>query len=57
MTTRKPAEPGQIYEFLKVCENDSVKKLAEVASNLLEGKEMPESWRSDLIPTNLQKEM
>ena len=38
-------------ELLNVCKKESVRRLAEVANNMLEGNKMPESWRkSDLIP-------
>ena len=41
---------GATSELLKVCKNESINKLAEVADDLLRGKEMPEAWRkSDLI--------
>ena len=57
MKAGKAARPsGVTSELLKVCKNNSVKKSAEVANELLQGTEMPESWRrSDLIPINLQK--
>ena len=32
-------------------------EVAEVANDLLKGKEMPESWRSDLIPIYKKKKM
>ena len=53
MQTEKAAGPsGVASELLKMCEDESVKKLIEVVNDLLKGKEMPESWRkSDLIPS------
>ena len=51
MKVEKAAEPSSVTsELLKVHKNDSGKKLAEVDDELLQGKEMPKSWRkSDLI--------
>ena len=41
---RKAVGPGSVTSILlKVCKNDSMKKLAEVADELLQGKKMPES--------------
>ena len=52
MNTGKAAGPsGVTVELLNVCKKESVRRLAEVANNMLEGNKMPESWRkSDLIP-------
>ena len=52
MNTGKAAGPsGVTVELLNVCKKESVKRLAEVSNNILEGNKMPESWRkSDLIP-------
>ena len=58
MKTRKAAGPnGKTSELLKVCKNDTTKKLAQVANDLLQEKEMPESWRRDLIPIYKKNEM
>ena len=47
---------SRISELLKACKNESVKKLVEVADELLQGKEMPESWRKNkLIQTDKEK--
>ena len=44
MKIKKAARPSGITsELLKVCQDVNVKKFAEVADNLLQGKEMPES--------------
>ena len=44
MKTGKAAGPSGITsELLKVCEDECVKKLAEVADDLLQQKEMPGS--------------
>ena len=38
-------------ELLNFCKKESVRRLAKVANNMLEGNKMPECWRkSDLIP-------
>ena len=52
MNTGKAAGPiGITVKLLNVCKKESVRRLAEVANNMLEGNKMPESWRkSDLIP-------
>ena len=52
MNTGKAAGPsGVTVELLNVCKKESVRRLAEVANNMLEGNKMSESWRkSDLIP-------
>ena len=52
MNTGKASGPsGVAVELVKVCKKKSVRRLAEVANNMLEGNKMPESWRkSDLIP-------
>ena len=52
MNTGKAAGlSGVTMELLNVCQKESVRRLAEVANNMLEGNKMPESWRkSDLIP-------
>ena len=52
MNTGKATEPsGVTVELLNVCEKESVRRLAKVANNMLEGNKMPECWRkSDLIP-------
>ena len=52
MKLRKAAGPsGVTSELLKICEDKSAKKFAEVADDLLQGKEMPEiSQKSDLLP-------
>ena len=51
MNTGKAAGPSRVtVELLNVCKQESVRRLAEVANNMLEGNKMPESWRkSDLI--------
>ena len=46
----KLPEPSGITSELQVCKSNSVVKLADVANNLFQKKEMSESWRSDLIP-------
>ena len=52
MNTGKAAGPsGVTVELLNVCKKESVRRLAKVANNMLEGNKMQESWRkSDLIP-------
>ena len=52
MNTGKTDGPsGVTVELLNVCKKESVRKLAKVANNMLEGNKMPECWRkSDLIP-------
>ena len=52
MNTGKAAEPSEVtVELLNVCKKESVRRLAKVANNMLEGNKMPECWRkSDLIP-------
>ena len=52
MNTGKAARPsGVSVELLNVCKKESVRRLAKVANNMLEGSKMPECWRkSDLIP-------
>ena len=52
MNTGKAAGPsGVTVELLNVCKKESVRRLAEVANNMLGGNKMPESRRkSDLIP-------
>ena len=54
---KKAARPSAITsELLKVCKNGRVRKLSEVANDLLEGKRMLRSWRrSDLIPIYKEK--
>ena len=48
MNQEKAAEPR---ELLNVCKKESVRILAEVANNMLEGNNTPEYWRKiDLIP-------
>ena len=49
--TGKAAGPSDVTsELLKVCQDESVKKLPEMADDLLKGIEMHESWRkSDSI--------
>ena len=50
MNTGKAGPSGVTVELLNVCKKESVRRLAEVANNMLEGNKMPESWRkSDLI--------
>ena len=47
LKTRKAAKPSGItFKLPKVCKNDSLKKLTEMANYLIQGKEMPKSWRS-----------
>ena len=55
--TGKVAGPSDVTdESLKMFENESVKKLAEVADNLLQRKKMSKSWRkSDLMPIYKKK--
>ena len=56
MKTRKAAGQSDVTtELLKVCKNESVKKLAEVADNLLQRKELHKKWRSNLTPTHKEK--
>ena len=45
------AGPSRVtVELLNVCKKEAVRRLAEVANNMLEGSKMPEWWRkSDLI--------
>ena len=45
------AGPSRVtVELLNVCKKEAVRRLAEVANNMLEGNKMPECWRkSDLI--------
>ena len=52
MKSGKAAGPsGVTADLLKVCGEDGVKRLTEVANGLLDGMRLPESWRkSDLIP-------
>ena len=52
MNIEKAAGPsGVTVELLNACKKESVRRLAEVAHNMLKGNKMPESWRkSDLIP-------
>ena len=52
LNARKAAGPSEVtVELLNVCKKESVRRLAEVANNMLEGNKMPECWRkSDLIP-------
>ena len=51
MKSGKAAGPsGVAFELLQICEVESVKKLADVIDNLLQGRKMVESWRkSNLI--------
>ena len=44
-TRNADGSSGITSELLKVRKKESIKKLAEVADNLLQGKEMPESRR------------
>ena len=59
MNTGKAAGPSRVtVELLNNCKKESVRRLAEVANNMLEGNKMPESWRkSDLIQFLKEKEM
>jgi len=41
---------GPTSDLLKICDIESAKRLANVAIDMLQGNNMPESWRSDLIP-------
>ena len=52
MNTGKVAGPsGVTVEMLNVCKKEFVRRLAEVANNMLEVNNMPECWRkSDLGP-------
>ena len=52
INARKAAGPSEVtVELLNVSKKESVKRLAEVANNMLEENKMPECWRkSDLIP-------
>ena len=44
MKAGKTAEPSSVTtEFLQVCKNESVKKLAELVDNLLPRKGIPKS--------------
>ena len=52
--TGKAAKPSGItFKLLKTCQDESVKKLAEVADDLLQGKEMPKSKEKEQLDTNL----
>ena len=52
MKTGKAGGPsGVTVELLNVCKKESVRRLTEVANNMLEGNNLLECWRkSDLIP-------
>ena len=51
MNIKVAGPSGVTVELLNVCKKESVRRLVEVANNMLEGNKMPESWRkSDLIP-------
>ena len=59
MKTRKAAAPSSITsEWLKVHKDDRVKNLGEMADDLLQEKEIPESWRRSIkkLDTNFIKE-
>ena len=48
MNTGKAAGlSGVIVELLNVCKTESMRRLAEVANNMLERNKMPECWRFD----------
>ena len=46
MNNEKAAGPSGItVELLKVCKKECVKRLTQVASDMLNGKKMPASWK------------
>ena len=61
MNTGKAAGPsGVTVELLNVYKKESVRRLAKVANNMLEGNKLPECWRKsnfNLIPIFKGKEM
>ena len=48
MNTGKAAGPSEVtVELLNICKKESVRRLAAVANNMLEGNQTPESWRKE----------
>ena len=51
MNAEKVVGPNEgTYDYLKPCGEESAKRLKDAANGLLDGKEMPQSWKMSEIP-------